>query len=190
MMSSRTVPTSANVNSRMTRTRRLLPWLAIVACAVAALPAAKASLMRAMDLAELTTSADQIVVGEVLSTESAWDGGHRNIHSTIEISVLESWKGSVPNDGRIRIRQLGGVVGEIEMTVYGMAQFARGERTLLFLRQTRVVGMSQGKRRVQWDSANKQWLADAPGGLGTTALGARAERLDLLREKVRALIKN
>jgi len=180
------------------RRRLLIQWLTLATCAGAALPAAMASLMRAMDLAELTTGADQIVVGDVVATESAWDGEHRNIYSTIEISVRESWKGSVPSDGRIRIRQLGGTVGEIEMTVYGMARFTRGERALLFLRQARVVGMGQGKRRVQWDPGNKQWLADAPeerevvaaGGGRSSHVGDAPEALNQLRERVRALVRN
>lgn len=182
----------------MTSPRRLTPWLALTLCAVAAAPAAMASLMRAMELSELTVDADQIVVGDVVSTESAWDSGHRNIYSTIEISVLESWKGVVPGNGSIRIRQLGGTVGDIEMSVHGMARFAPGERTLLFLRQARVVGMGQGKRAVRWDAAGKQWLADAPDRsriLGVDAQGrpraaepAPPEALDRLRERVHALV--
>lgn len=175
-----------------------MQWLAAVAFAVTALPVAMASLMRSMDLAELTAGADQIVVGDVVLTESAWDSEHRNIYSTIEISVQESWKGSPPSDGRIKIRQLGGTVGEIEMTVHGMARFTRGERALLFLRQARVVGMGQGKRRVQWDPGNKQWLADAPEGLELVSVGAKGspslphgpEALNQLREKIRALVRN
>ena len=180
--------------------RRLIQMLAVAVCALAARPIATASLMRAMDLAELTASADQIVVGDVLSANSAWDNGHRNIYSTIEISVQESWKGVAPSDGKIRIRQLGGTVGEIEMTVHGMPRFAPGERALLFLRQARVVGMGQGKRRVHWDSAGKRWLADAPEGSGIVAIATQGtprasepnqpEALDRLRERVRVLVRN
>jgi hypothetical protein len=193
----------ASVDSRMTL-RRLTQRLAIIACAaacaVAALPVAMATVMRAMDLSELTASADQIVVGDVVSTESSWDTGHRNIYSTIDINVQESWKGATPGDGRIRIRQLGGTVGDIEMTVYGMAQFTPGERALLFLRQARVVGMGQGKRLVHWDSAGKQWLVDAPDlsrVLGVDGQGRprasetnQPEALNRLRERVRAMVGN
>jgi hypothetical protein len=135
-----------------------------------------------------------------VSTESAWDSGHRNIYSTIDINVQESWKGATPGDGRIRIRQLGGAVGDIEMTVFGMARFTPGERALLFLRQARVVGMGQGKRLVHWDSADKRWLADAPDrshvlgvdgqGRPRAAESNQPEALDRLRERVRALIGN
>lgn len=190
--------TNATVVGRMTSSGRLTPWLALTVCAVAAVPVAKASLMRAMDLSELAASADQIVVGQVLSTQCAWDRGHLNIYSTIEISVQESWKGAIPGDGHIRIRQLGGTVGDIEMTVLGMARFAPGERTLLFLRQARVVGMGQGKRAVHWDATGKRWLAEAPDRARVLAVDAQGrpraaepeqpEALDRLRERVRALV--
>jgi hypothetical protein len=182
----------------MTSPRRLTQWLVFTVCAVAALPVAMASLMRAMDLPELAASADQIVVGDVVSTECSWDSEHRNIYSTIEISVQESWKGTTPGDGRIRIRQLGGSVGDIEMTVHGMARFTPGERSLLFLRQARVVGMGQGKRAVHWDATGKRWLADAPDrsrvlvvdaqGRPSAAESEQPEALDRLRERVRALV--
>jgi hypothetical protein len=184
----------------MTRARRLIPLLAVTVCAVAALPAARATLMRTMDLAELTATADQIVVGDVLSTESTWDSGHRNIYTTIDIGVRESWKGGTPSDGRIRIRQLGGSVGEIEMTVHGMARFTPGERALLFLREARVVGWSQGKRGLYWDSPGKRWVVDAPDRAGVLSVDAHgnprvaapnpSESLDRLRERIRALVRN
>ena len=171
-----------------------------MASTVLALPVAMATLMRTLDLAELTSSADQIVICDVVSQESAWDSGHRNIYTTIEISVRESWKGTPPADGKIRIRQLGGTVGDIEMTVHGMARFADGERSLLFLRKTQVLGWSQGKRRVHWDSTANRWLADAPDrsrilsadapGRPPTAESSQPEDLDQLRERVRALIRN
>ena len=182
----------------MTISRRLVQVLAIAAFTGAALPLAMASLMRTMELAELTAASDQIVVADVLSAESAWDNGHRNIYSTFEISVQESWKGAPPANGRIRIRQLGGTVGEIEMTVLGMPQFISGERALLFLRHAHVVGMSQGKRHLHWDSTNKRWMAEASERSGALKVELRGnsratlpggpETLDDLRERVRTLV--
>ena len=179
---------------------RLLQVLTIAAFTGIAMPWAMASLVRAMDLAALTTEADQIVVGEVLSSASAWDGGHRNIYSAIEIGVQESWKGVLPASGKIRIRQLGGTVGQVEMTVLGMPRFAPGERALVFLRHEQVVGMAQGKRHIRWDPTSSHWMVDAPdrAGLLKTQLHrnpgspepSQGETLELLREKVRALVGN
>jgi hypothetical protein len=180
--------------------RRLAQWLTLAACTGFVLPVATASLIRAMDLAELTARADQIVVGDVLSAESTWDGSHRNITTTVEVGVTEMWKGVAPSDGRIRIRQLGGTVGDIEMSVHGMARFSLGERALLFLRQSSVVGMNQGKRSIHWDASGKRWLADAQVRSGNFVAGTQGrardstpsqpESLDQLRESVRALVRN
>jgi len=181
---------------------RRLDSIRIFALAVFSLalsPLATASIVRAMDLAELTARADQIVVADVVSVQAAWDASHRTIYSTIEVNVQESWKGSPPANGRISIRQPGGRVGEIEMTVHGMSSFSAGERTLLFLERAHVVGMSQGKRRLHREAGSQRWLAEArgastevvvigPQGKVAAATDGQPERLDSLREQVRTLV--
>jgi hypothetical protein len=156
--------------------------------------AARASVMRAMALAELTANAEHIVVGDVLSTESTWDAKHRTIYSTVEIAVAESWKGAVPSSGRIRLRHFGGSVGDIEMTVYGEARFQQGERVIVFLQGGRLVGMGQGKRHVAWDREAKHWMA-APWDRTGASLAGKVESnadssvpLETLRAQVRALV--
>jgi hypothetical protein len=177
---------------------RLMHLVGIVSFLLVAGATSRASIVRAMDLAELAGAAEQIVVGDVLSVESAWDENHRTIHTAVSVGVQESWKGTTPSGGRVSIRQLGGTVGDIEMSVHGMARFSTGERALLFLEHGRVVGMGQGKRRLQWSSARQQWQVDAPQvsgarllGRGTTAAPTAPsgpESLDSLRDKVRALM--
>ena len=100
-----------------------------------------------------------IVVGDVVSVHAAWDPAHRSIYSTVEVNVQETWKGSPPVNGRISIRQPGGRVGEIELTVHGMPSFSTGESSLLFLQRARVVGMGQGKRRLYREPGSERWLA-------------------------------
>ena len=173
--------------------------LALAVCLLSQPPVAMASLLRAMDLVELTAGADQIVVGDVVSVQATWDASHRSIYSTIEVNVQESWKGSPPANGRISIRQPGGKVGEIEMTVHGMPSFSAGERTLLFLKRAQVVGMGQGKRRLYREPGSQRWLAQPRkastevvviGSKGHLAAAAddQPEMLDSLREQVRALV--
>jgi hypothetical protein len=150
--------------------------------------------MRAMDLAELTANADHIALGEVLSTESAWDANHRTIYSTVEIAVSESWKGQVAKSGRLRLRHFGGIVGDIEMTVYGEARFQQGERVVVFTQGGHLVGMGQGKRRLEWDRATKRWMAAPWDRTGASLVGKaeadseRALPLEMLRAQVRALV--
>jgi hypothetical protein len=154
---------------------------------------ARASVMRAINLAELTASAEHIVWGEVLSSESAWDARHRTIYSTVEIAVTESWKGQVPGNGRIRFRHFGGIVGDIEMTVHGEARFQQGERVVVFTQGGHLVGMGQGKRRLGWDGATKRWMAAPWDRTGASLMGnaegtERAVPLEMLRAQVRALV--
>ena len=171
--------------------------VAVTSVLIASLPA-MASLVRAMDLAELTAGADQVVVADVLTVEAAWDSAHRTIHTTVEVGVREDWKGGSPAGGLLTIRQPGGTVGEIEMTIHGMPRFSVGERALLFLRRSQVVGMSQGKRNLRWETAGKRWLVDPADRAAVVTVDARgklqaagpgrAEDLDGLRAKVKGLV--
>jgi hypothetical protein len=179
--------------------RSLLLLQVLAAWLFVGLPDAQASVVRAMDLAELTATAEQIVVAEVAKVESHWDTGHRTIHSIIELRVQESWKGTAPADGKMLLRQPGGSVAEIEMTVVGMASFSVGERTLLFLDHGIVVGLGQGKRPLRWDQSSKRWLVETADASSTVQINRRgqiratqasaAESLDGLRAKVRALLE-
>jgi len=179
--------------------------LALTATALIARPA-RASLVLAMDLGQLTQQAERIVVGEVTSVRSAWDAKHERILSTIEVKVSEAWKGTMPSGGTVTIVQPGGVADGIEMRVHGMPAFAAGERAVLFLRggatQTQaaaVVGMGQGKRGLKFDSASKRWMVD--GGDRSAAVNIDLQGrshpaapevslpLDELRRRVSTMVK-
>jgi len=58
-----------------------------------------ASLVRALALDELVAAADQVVVADVVTVQSAWDESHRVIHTTVEMGIRESWKGAAPDSG-------------------------------------------------------------------------------------------
>jgi len=160
-------------------------------------PVALASVVRALDLPYLAASAERIVVADVLSVESAWDAAHRNIHTTVALAVRESWKGDIPGSGRLVLRQLGGTVGEIEMSVLGTATFVPGERALLFLGRQGLVGMAQGKRALRWETAGRRWVAEPADPAGATLVDGRGqprldlpppEALDRLRSRVKRLV--
>ena len=161
----------------MFRIRFCLFLLASIAIGPGGAGRARASLLRAMSLGELTHSADRIVVGTVLSVDASWDVQHRRILSTIEVNVEENWKGLTAASQRITIVQPGGSVGELEMTVHGMPAFSAGERAVLFLqgqRRFQVVGMGQGKRTLSWDGASNRWLAESPDTEGVVEVGPGA----------------
>jgi hypothetical protein len=160
---------------------------------------AAASLVQAIDLTEMTSQSDRIVVAQVLSAQSEWDSSHQTIQTRFEIQVEEVWKGSPAE--RVVIVQPGGTVGDMEMRVHGMPNFSVGEKAVLFLagrNASRVVGMSQGKRSLRWDGMGKRWMADAAE---SSALVRRDYQgrlrpvqpepsmgLDELRQRVRALV--
>jgi hypothetical protein len=174
--------------------------VAVAASVAAAIPVARASIVRAMDLADLTAAAERVVVADVAKVESQWDKDHRRIYTTVEIRVQESWKGTTPSDGTIVFHQPGGSVGEIEMSVVGMPRFSVGEKAVLFLEHARVVGLAQGKRPLHWDAIQKRWFAEPADTTGTVTVDRQgriraaerntSETLDSLRAKVRALLGN
>jgi hypothetical protein len=183
----------------MRPSRGLIAMLAPAAALALSLPAA-ASLILALDLPTLVTRADQISVVDVVSTKAAWNAEHDRIVTTIDVAVVDCWKGAAAPGSHVQIVQSGGTVGELTMRIDGMPQFAPGERALLFLRGTAarasVVGMAQGKRPVRRETG--RWMVSAPdrGGADfvrtTPASGsiftARPRPLEDLRNDVRTLV--
>jgi len=144
--------------------------LAVAIACLVALPVvsssrrAAASIVVAMDLPALVKQADHIAVVDVVSTSADWDDKHQQIFSTVELKVVERWKGAATADGQdhLRVVQPGGTVGDLTMTVTGMSAFTPGERALVFLRGTatnaRVLGLGQGKRPMRLEPASGKWL--------------------------------
>jgi hypothetical protein len=129
-----------------------------------------ASLVLALDTNALAQRADHIAVTDVVSVKSAWDQAHKKIITTIDLSVVESWKGGAQPASHITVMQPGGTVGDVAMVVFGLSHFTPGERTLVFLRGTAaaagVVGMAQGKLPMLRDAATGKWtvgVADRAG---------------------------
>jgi hypothetical protein len=131
---------------------------------------ADASIMIALDLSNLVQQADHIAVVEVGSVTAAWDEKHERIYSTIQLKVIERWKGTGGDAAAesLTVVQPGGTVGDLRMTVFGMSTFVPGERSLVFLRgpaqHAQVVGMTQGKRSMRYESAARTWMV-APADL-------------------------
>jgi hypothetical protein len=182
--------------------RLTAPLAAVLALAL--VPPAAGSLLLALDLPTLVTRADRIAVVDVKSVQSAWNSRHDRIVTTVDVAVVESWKGPAAPAAHYQIVQPGGTVGDITMTVDGMPRFAVGERTLLFLHgppdHASVVGMTQGKRALRREAGTGRWMVSAPERAGadfvrtTPASGEapviemRARSLDDLRGQVRGLV--
>jgi hypothetical protein len=185
--------------------RRLVCLIAISLCAALAAPRpAAASLIMALDTPAMVQRAAHIVVADVVSVKAAWDERHVRIFSTIELTVVESWKGPTAPAAHVTIVQPGGTVDDLSMVTFGFSRFSPGERVLLFLdgdpADARVVGMAQGKRSMRRDAATGRWIVHAPDRAGADfvrpkspagavpVFEAHARALDEVRAEMRDLI--
>ncbi|HEX2660937.1 MAG TPA: hypothetical protein VHU40_21800 [Polyangia bacterium] len=152
---------------RQGRRVALVAVLALGGVAFQAAPAA-ASIVQALELPDLVQKADHIAVVDVVSKRSEWDAKHEQIFSTVELKIVERWKGpGQATEGTLTVIQPGGTVGDLTMTVTGLTSFTPGERAVVFLRGTpdnaRLLGLSQGKRPMQFDAgARTWWIRQAP----------------------------
>ena len=154
--------------TRLARLPRLALVAAVATAAIAAVAPARASLIVALDTPAMVAGADTIAVVDVASVRAAWDARHERIVTTVELIVVESWKGAAAPAARVVVAQPGGTVGDITMTVLGMPRFSPGERALVFLHgapeRASVVGLAQGKRTMRPEpagaagAAGRQWL--------------------------------
>jgi hypothetical protein len=129
------------------RMRRLI-GIALMAAILAA-PAFATTVVR-LNLEQLVQRADLIVQGQVQSVHCQWDEERHLVFTYISIRVDEPLKGERRQS--VLIRQIGGSVGTIQMSVAGVPQFKSGEMAIVFLKRQddstfQVVGMSQGLYR-------------------------------------------
>ena len=125
--------------------------------------------------AQLAEGSQSVVLGTVLSKRSFWNDAGTRILTEIEIEVEQSFKGSAPS--RVKVVQMGGVVGTTRMTVAGALGWSAGEQVLLFLEPSlpgshRVTGFSQGKFQLERDRTTGEWMARRPALLGIEFAGA------------------
>ncbi len=182
--------------------RRFVGLVLVLVATVAG--SASASLILALDLPTMVARADNIAVVDVVSVKSAWNPQHQRILTTIDLAVVDSWKGTAAPATHLLVVQPGGTVDDITMTVGGMTRFQPGERALVFLRgrpdRASVVGMAQGKRAIYREAGTRGWMVLAPDragadfiraapAVGTPPVFERHDRpLADLRAEVRSLV--
>jgi hypothetical protein len=167
---------------------------------------ADGSIVQGLDLEELVSHADRIVLGQVLFSESFVqpDGKIGTWH---RIAVeRELGRGHAPDESEVIVETLGGQLGNLGMRVEGEPSFSVGERVLVFMRDGgpytafRPVGMGQGVMRVRTEQGvetvtqNREGLMlmrrNAQGRL-EKSLGALPdeEHLDALLSKLRSIVE-
>ena len=107
--------------------------------------------LKKKDLAQLATESEAIVVAKVMGNTYAWNPERTIIWTETTMDVLESWKGAL--EGRIAIKEPGGVVPPIGQLVHGMARYRPGDTVLVFMKkdilgQWRTHGCIQGAFRI------------------------------------------
>jgi hypothetical protein len=148
-----------------------------------AAPAWASSVGLPLSVPEMAARADVIVVGVVVGMLSAWDATANVINTVVDVRPEEVLKGA-SGTRVLRLRHLGGRVGDAAAVVAGAPTFVSGERVLLFLAgdpqgELAVVGLSQGKFTVTQDAAGRSVVR-------RTEVGARQE---MSLEDVRDLIR-
>jgi hypothetical protein len=136
---------------------------------------ARATLVEYRSPRQLGDQSEVVVRGSVESVESYWNDKHTKVFTRTRIAVDETYKGS-PRSA-INVIQLGGVVGNIRVTVHGAPHWEVGEEVLLFAGpydagDFRVSGFSQGKFRIERDPKTGKPYIQAPPVEGMSILGA------------------
>jgi len=166
---------------------------------------ANGSIVRGLELQELVSHADRIVLGRVLFSESFQrpDGQLGTWH---RVAIEREIRGGAPDEQEVIIETLGGHIGDIAMRVEGEPSFRVGERVLVFIRDGgpytafRPVGMGQGVMRVRMEQGIEMVSQSREGmmlmrrnaqGRLVPARGALPdkERLDGLLLKLRGIVE-
>ncbi|HEX9923970.1 MAG TPA: matrixin family metalloprotease [Anaerolineae bacterium] len=117
-------------------------------------PAYDGALILKRSVAELTTSANRILVADVLETKSHFTPDGRSINTEVTLAVDKVFKGQVAS--QITLTLPGGQVGDERLLVGGVPNFLSGERVLLFLEaspDSGIAGLWQGKYSLSGDRA-------------------------------------
>jgi hypothetical protein len=152
---------------------RVLSCMGLGGLALCALTAAtQVAYFAPQDLAQYS---EAVVRGRVVSVDSYWNDRHTKMFTRTRIHVDETYKGNP--QPVIDVIQLGGVVGNVKVTVHGSPQWEVGEEVLLFAEPYKagdfqVAGFSQGKFRIIRDPKTGQAYVQAQVENETGLLGA------------------
>jgi hypothetical protein len=124
---------------------------------------------------QLADFADVVVTGKVTALSSGWDREINAIYTYVTLDVGEILKGDVVAD-RITVKQLGGTVDGVVLSVTDQPSFGIGESVLLYLEARPrdgtlyTSGLWQGKWAVQAGArGQKIAVRHAPGAHGGNA---------------------
>lgn len=131
--------------------RRRFLWILLLAALALLAVAANATTLARMRFEELARQATAVARVRCLRATSLWENGE--IWTDTSFQVVEQTKGSLPKV--IRVRTLGGNVGNLHSRIEDVPVFHPGEEAYLFLwgreGELRVLGWAQGTFRIARD---------------------------------------
>ena len=140
----------------------------VILGAILSAVSAQATIVVARSVEQLAADAVMVVRARVNSQWSAWTPNHRRIDSFTELEVVDTWAGKAPE--AIVVRTIGGRMGGVGMRISGTTRFEPGEDVVLFLSKDlaeaggyRVLGLSQGKFKVEQQGTQLMAIPDAQG---------------------------
>jgi hypothetical protein len=133
--------------------RRRFLWILLLAALALLAVVANATTLARMRFEELVRQATAVARLRCLGARSFWENGE--IWTDTSFEVMEQAKGSLPST--VKVRTLGGIVGNLHSRVEEVPAFRVGEEAYLFLwgregEPLRVLGWSQGTFRIARDT--------------------------------------
>jgi hypothetical protein len=159
--------------------------------------ATQAAVLVAMDLPELVSQSDLIVVGSATKQSSRYV--NKLIVTDVTLAVSSALKGAAKPGEPVVVTHLGGSVGEVGLNVPGAAVFKNGEQVVVFLRRVpsgdwNVTGMSQGIMKITGEEVQPGAVGaelmerDPEGRLRELKKPAAPRALPDLLSEIRALV--
>lgn len=123
---------------------------------------ASATIMRFLDVEDLTRRATDIVQGEVMSVGTFWSDDHKRIYTKILFRVDESMKGFTKQSQSITITQLGGEKDGMKMDYAGRPELSTGQRAIIFATKSKnndfiIIGLRQGMMHVSGNEVTRDF---------------------------------
>jgi len=160
----------------------------VFAAAVALTPmTAHATVVRAVQFDEKVEHAAAIVLGKVVSQQSAWDADKQRILTYSKIQIERTFKGMPARE--ITIVTPGGTVGDVAQDFVGVPRFNPGDERVVFVRNTSagptVLFLDQGAYRVDRNTRGERVvqpidsqavMVDTQRGKAVTPEGPRSLR--------------
>jgi hypothetical protein len=145
--------------------RRRLSLALSLAVMLLLAPTAQAVIMPVFTLSQLVERSDAVAWGRITRHECRWSEGRTRIYTYWTLEVEGAVYGAEAGQSLV-VKQMGGEIGEMSMTVSGNARIQDGERVYLFLRTDGehhyVVAMGQGKYTPIETTAGTRLLRVAP----------------------------